>query len=50
MPTQINSQILKPLSCDLWENVVIKGKGATIAHTFHMDLQPLRHVQLKIPM
>ena len=49
MPTQIGSQILRPLFCDsFWETLQFEA-AMTHMCTFCMDLHPPTHVQLKLP-
>jgi hypothetical protein len=48
IPTQINPQIFKSLFSNFWEALQFEAAVPKL-HTFHMDLHPPTHVQLKIP-
>ena len=48
IPTQTNSQVLKPLFFNFWEALQFEAVVPQLC-TFHMDLHPQAHVQLKVP-
>ena len=48
IPTQISSQVLKPLFCDFLGSFAIEAVVPQLC-TFNMDVHPPTHVQLKIP-